>query len=179
MKLRHVSILGAVILGTTGLLGCAQANRVVMCPVASVLADTATYPGFRVGAEGDPAAELYNVRVVNVTTDCDWEAEQQTSDSDIELVFHATRTPTGDADTYTVPYFVAVTYAGDILAKQIFTVQFYFQPGAASADFSQEVESILTHVEPGKMPYDYQILVGMQLTEAQLNYVKLMGRYRP
>ena len=158
---------------------CGLRTIVKMCPVASILADTSSYPGFKPGAEGDPAGEAFTAKVVGVTTDCDFDARTQRSDSQLEVMFRATRTPTGEAATHTIPYFVAVTYGGQILTKQVFSLDFAFRPGASTAEFSDSIESILNHVETGKLPYDYQIIVGMQLTDAQMNYNRLMGRFTP
>lgn len=169
-----------MVVAATLLFGCGlQAAKIKMCPVASILADTAVYPGFRAGAEGDPAGETFEARLVDVTTDCDFDADKQRSDSSVELSFHATRTPTGEAVTYSVPYYLAVTYAGQILTKRTFDVKFSFRPGESATDFTADVDSILTQVDAGKLPYDYQILVGLQLSDSQMNYIKLMGRYTP
>jgi hypothetical protein len=179
VKIRHFYTLSMMALAGLLLSGCGLRTIVKMCPVASVLADTESYPFFRPGMDGDPAGEAFNAKIVGVTTDCDYDARLMRSDSDAEVMFRATRTPTGEAATYSVPYFLAVTYAGEIRTKKNFSVEFTFAPGASTAEFSQDVESIVNQVEPGKLPFDYQILVGMQLSEAQMNYNKLMGRYTP
>ena len=180
MKTRHFCAVFLMAAASMVLLGCGlRTPPVKMCPVASILADTATYPGFRPGAEGDPAGEAFIARLSGVTSDCDFDANKSRSDSSVELSFRATRAPTGQAATFSVPYYIAVTYAGQILTKRTFTVDFSFRPGESSTEFSADANSILTQIDTGRMPYDYQILVGMQLTDSQLNYVKLMGRYTP
>ena len=180
VKTGHFCTLSMMAVAAMLLSGCGlQAAKIKMCPVTSVLADTAVYPGFRAGAEGDPAGEAFMARLVNVTTDCDFDADKQRSDSSVELSFRATRNPTGEGSTFSVPYYLAVTYAGQILTKRTFDVKFSFRPGESSTEFTADVDSVLTQIDAGKLPYDYQILVGLQLSESQLNYIRQMGRFTP
>ena len=75
----------------------------------------------------------------------------------------ATRPPNGDAATYTVPYFVASVLNGTtILQKQIVATSFGFGPGEATTTFTANVPSTVMHLETGKKPYEYGMLVGIQ-----------------
>ena len=149
----------------------------VVCPTAAILADTASFTVFRNNLQNDPAGALYSVNLDNVKTDCTLDRRNGISDSSLSLSFHARRSPNGNAATYTVPYFVAITQVDHILSKRLLNVQFSFAPGAAYASFEESVDSTEIKLQNGKQPYDYEILVGLQVTPAQRDYNKKMGRF--
>ena len=61
----------------------------------------------------------------------------------------------------------------------MFWATFKFEPGQASTNFEEPVASTVIKIAKGKQAYDYQILVGLQLTKAQLDYNRKMGHYGP
>src|SRR5207245_2347862 len=77
---------------------------------------------------------------------------------------------------YTVPYFVAVTEGSErILARRNYSVAIAFEPGQTTAMASEHIESATLHTDKDKQPYDYQVLVGLQLTRDQLQYNRQSG----
>lgn len=162
------------------LTGCQSAKIKALCPVASILADTSRLTMFKAGMQGDPAGEQYQLRVVEVKTSCDVDIDEGTSDSDIDITFRATRAPSGDAGHFTAPFYVASVLNGTtILNKTILGTVFDFAPGEASVTFTENVPSTQIKYDNGKKPYEYGILVGLQLTREQLDYAKTHGRYAP
>jgi len=159
------------------LAGCSTDKKHGDCPAVSGLADASSMTAFKPGTVTDPTYALYTVEIASVDNDCDWDKRERSADTNITVHFRATRPPNGTAATYSVPYFVSVISGSDILVKRAYTVQFSFDPGQATADFSDTVDSTVINVEHGKQPYDYAILVGLQLSKAQLDYNHAMGRY--
>jgi hypothetical protein len=149
------------------------------CPYAAVLAPASTLTAFRPGAKNDPAGEQYIVGLSGVSTDCSFDSNNGTTDSSLKLSFQAKRPQSPDAASYKVPYFVAITQGERVLSKHDFWVNFSFPAGAATATFRESVASTAITLENGKKPYDYEIVVGMQLTHDQLEYNKKIGRYAP
>ena len=150
-----------------------------LCPSAAALVETSSLTGFAQGATQDPSHALYRVVVRNVTTDCSIDRSERTATSSLDIHFLATRTPTGEAAHYRVPYFVAVRQGADIQAKRVFWVDFTFDPNAATATFDETIDSTVIKIANDKQPYDYQILVGLQLTKEQLLYNRRIGHYGP
>lgn len=148
-----------------------------LCPGAAALVEASTLTGFVPGATPDPAHTLYRVAVSNVTTDCSIDAGARTADSGVDIHFVATRAPTGETVQYRVPYFVAVRQGPNIITKKVFWATFGFAPGEASTNFDQPIDSTVIKIANDKQPYDYQILVGLQLTREQLEYNRKVGHY--
>jgi hypothetical protein len=170
----------AVALGISLLGGCTTDTEKGLCPSAAVLAPTASLTVFRTGAPADPSGELYTLWMTNVSALCDFEKEGKTTNSHLDISFHATRAPSTEAVNYRVPYYVAVTQGGSrILTKKFFLAQVSFEAGATTVDFHQSVDDIGIKVGKGLKIGSYEVLTGIQLTPEQLAYNKKTGRYAP
>lgn len=154
-------------------------SKIVVCPIPAILADTATVTVMRPGTTPDLANELYTVKLVDAQSDCVLDNKTAVVKSSIDLSFRATRLPTREAAHYRVPYFLAVTEGAKIYAKRLYTVDVDFAPGAATATIQQSPEDISVRVENGKLPWNYQLMAGFQMTDAQIQYNKDKGRYLP
>ncbi len=151
--------------------GCQTARQRSACPVANILASASQMTAFKPGMEGDPAGELYAVQIAGVEYNCDFDKDEGTEDMSLVITLRATRAPTGEESTRTVPYFVAVMRDGTtIINKQILATKFTFAPGEASLTFTETVPSTVIKLDNGKKPYDYSLLTGLQLTREQLDY---------
>ena len=159
------------------LMGCSQ--KIVVCPIPAILADTNTITVMRPGAAADLANELFTVTLTNAQGDCVFNQSTGVARASMDLSFHATRAPSRDAATYSVPYFVVVHENARIFAKRLYTLRFTFAPGAAVADITQSPEDVSIKISNGKLPWNYQMLAGFQLTPEQMEYNKIKGRYLP
>ncbi len=171
----------AVVLGFSLLGGCIKSDTEKgLCPSAAGLAPTASETVFRTAAPVDPSGELYTIWMTNVEPACDFEKEYKTTNSHLDIAFHATRAPSTEAANYRVPYYVAVTQGGSrILTKKFFLAQVSFQPGETVTDFHQNVDDIAIKTGKGLKVGSYLILTGLQLTQEQFDYNKKTGRYVP
>ena len=167
-------VLGAAVL----VAGCGQ-KRIVLCPGAAILADTANETIFRPGAPEDLSGVAYTASVSGVRSDCSFDQREGQSFSSIDLDFRAVRAPSPDGARYNLPYFVTLNSAGRVLSKKMYNVSFDFAPGAAVATTDISLDRTAVSLERGLLPTDYQFLVGFQLTQAQLAYNRTMGRYIP
>ena len=161
------------------LLSCSTAKELAACPEAAILADASSLVAFAPGVPQTPANETYRIAVTSITTDCDQDKSANRSTSSVEIHFHAFRHAGTEAVQYTLPYFVAVTQADQIISKQTHTLQFSFAPGQSGADASVSVGAIAVQAPKDKKPADYEILVGLQLTQEQLDRNRRIGRYMP
>ena len=156
-----------------------RSDKTSQCPDAAILANTSSLPAFSPTAEGDPSGVIYKVAMTDVTTPCSYDKDEKSADARVKIFLHAQRPPGGGETSYRVPYYVAVTSGGDILDKKIYWLEFEFSAGAVSSDLEAIVDSTVVQYAKDKNPYDYHLLVGFQLTKAQLDYNSKMGRYEP
>lgn len=160
--------------------GCTSDADKGLCPSANILAPTSVLTVFRANAPADPSGELYTVWMNNVRTGCDFDKHDVVTDSHIRIHFKATRAPSGEAGTYRVPYFVAVTHKGSrVMAKKLFVANVSFGPGETSTEFEDEVDSTVIQIARGNKIGEYEILTGFQLSQAQLDYNLKNNHFAP
>jgi hypothetical protein len=161
------------------LLAACSSNSDKNCPTSAALVETSNMTVFPPGASEDPANALYRIAIASVSTDCDIDTKARKADSSLTIHFVATRAPTGQGVSYRVPYFVVVQTGGDIQSKKVLWAHFSFAPGEASASFEEDVDSTMVKVAGDKQPFDYQLLVGLQLTHDQIEYNRKAGHFGP
>ena len=161
------------------LAGCAGSQIGPTCPSASVLSDTAVLTVFRPGAPADPSGEAFTATIDGVKSSCTYTKGAPTVDATFSFSMHATRLPSPDGATYTLPYFFAITQGERILKKTNMEFKVSFAPGSATASDTESLPDAVIELEPTHPPTDYQLLVGFQLTEAQRAYNQKRGQYAP
>jgi hypothetical protein len=171
--LRILTIAGAAAL----LLSCHPASKMAFCPGFSSVLDAVVASEFNPGATQDPSNVLFTVKITDVSGVCDFDKKGETASSKADITFTATRTQAGADASYKVPYFVAVTQADRIVTKQIRSLIVSFPAGQTSVSIEESVDDIDLKTDRDKKPYDYQILVGLQLTKEQLDYNRKIGIY--
>jgi hypothetical protein len=161
-------------------LGACSTDKTGDCPTITGITDASVAIVFRPGSVPDPANVLYTIELTRVKSHCDIDKKEHSSDASLEISFRATRAPSGAEAHVTVPYFVAVTEGSErILKKQNYSVVVDFVPGQTTATVTDAVASAHLRTAKDKHPYDYQILVGLQLSKAQLDYNRQIGHYGP
>ena len=176
-----VRTLTLAILAAALLTGCTHSDAEKgLCPTTAILAPTSALTVFRQNAPADPSGELYSVWMTNVKNGCDYDKDQKSSNSRIYIRFSAKRAPSPEEVSYRVPYFVTVTHGGDrIMTKKMYLAQVHFMPGEASTSFEETVDDITINFQRGSKMGEYQILTGIQLTRAQLDYNIKNHHYAP
>ncbi len=169
----RLSVLGLALLAA----GCS--NKIVICPVPAILADTSTITVMRPGTTPDLANELYTVKLIDAEGDCVLNQRSGIVKTSLDLTFRATRSPSRDGAVYNVPYFVVATEGAKIYAKRVYNLRVEFAPGAAVATIKQSPDDTQIQLENAKLPWNYQLISGFQLTPAQIEYNKNRGRYLP
>ncbi len=157
------------------LTACSSSTKLAQCPSVAAVIDTATMPVF----EDSPSKLAYTAYIMKATRDCDIEKTEKHVSASVTIDFRAARSNAGAAAAYTVPYFVAISTDGRILAKRQYATRFTFDASQTVADFSETVSSLSLAVSADKRPAEYGIVVGFQLTKAQLEYNRRAGRYAP
>ena len=175
MRITMSAMLAALLLS-----GCVSDTEKGLCPTAAVLAPTSAMTVFRQNAPTDPSGELYTVWMTNVKSSCDFDKDSKTTDSKLRVMFSAKRAPNGEGANYRVPYFVTVTHGGNrIMTKKMYLTDVTFPAGVTEVSFEQPIESVAIKPERGAKIGEYQILTGLQLTRAQLDYNTKNYKYAP
>ena len=171
----RLTVLAALLLA-----GCTTDQDRGLCPDANILVPASVVTVFRVGAPADPSGELYTVWMSNAFTGCDFDKDETATNSHIRIHFKATRAAGGEAGSYKVPYFIAVTHKGSrIMAKKLFIANVSFGPGETSTEFEDTIDSTKIKIARGNKIGEYEILAGFQLTQAQLDYNVKNHHYAP
>jgi hypothetical protein len=176
MRIRTFAILAAFAVS-----GCTHSDSEKgLCPSAAVLAPTSALTVFRQNGPEDPSGEQYTVWMTNVKSGCDYDKDERAANSRIHIQFAARRPPAPEEANYRVPYFVTVTHGGSrIMTKKMYLAEIHFGAGQASASFEETVNDITIRFERGSKMGEYQILTGIQLTQAQLDYNNKNHHYAP
>ncbi len=180
--------LAALMVATMTLSGCdtwrsavnyIRSDNANVCPDANILANTAVIPAFDPAQGADPSNVVYTAQFTGLQSRCDYAKRTNKIDANVRITFKATRPPGGEAAHYKVPFYVAVTSGGQIVDKQIHWLEFDFPKASAAVQGEELVDSIDFDVARDKKSYEYHLLVGFQLTQAQIDYNKKMGQYLP
>jgi hypothetical protein len=168
----------AAILVALSVSGC-SGDKEDICPTMTGVTDASVRTVFRPGAAEDPANVLYTAEIMSVTGACDYDKKSRETDASLNVDVRATRAPSGAEAQYVVPYFVAVTEGARILARRNYSVTLSFQPGQTVATTTDTVGSTQLITAKDKQPYDYQVLVGLQVSRAELDYNRRSAHYQP
>jgi hypothetical protein len=180
--------LAALIAAAISLSGCdtwrsavnyIRSDSTSVCPDVSILANTAVIPVFDPHAGADPSNVVYTAQMTGLKSRCDYSKQHNQVDANVRLFVKVSRPSGGEATHYKVPYYIAVTSGGEIVDKQIHWLEFEFPQASANLQLEELVDSVLIPVAKEKKSYEYHLLIGFQLTQAQLDYNKKMGQYLP
>ena len=162
------------------LAGCNDDRRTLNCPGVAILADTALRPELKPGAAPtDPSALSYSVRAQNIETTSTLNQKQGVTDSNVTITFRATRPPSSQAAHYVVPYFLAINQEARVLNKRMFNIEINFPAGSSSVTAETTIANTELHLEYGRLPQDFQFIVGFPLSAEEQAYVKAMAPYTP
>lgn len=178
MKLYRRLILVAVLAllsaacGTTG----EKAKAPPKCPLVGILDDTARARYFAEPARPDLNMLAYDVELRNAALiSCEWRADQVVSKIRFEAA--ARIGPGAVSDTLELPMFLAlIDPDGQPLAKVPSTETVKFTKDKPFQRFAREVKNIYITPKDGDVSGDYEILLGIQLTRAQLEFNRNSAR---
>ncbi len=141
------------------------------CPRAVVLSEAAEMVEFRPGPGRDLTDVLYTGEVVGMSSTCEYDNDGYV-DSDVLLTVALTRGPAAEGNIGRFTYFIAITNPADkIIAKQVFPVEVEY-PGFGPRVAVQEEVSQRIHYAPNADARYYRIIIGFQLTQDQLEFLR-------
>ncbi len=148
--------------------GVSAPKPAMYCPKPAVLQQAAQMTQFLPG-RADIAGQVISARITGVAGSCDSHAKGMNVVS-FQIGFAATRGPAGTAQAQPLQYFVSIVNGDTIVSKSIYGIDFKYD---GTAD--QAVATTKTiKVDAPNMPQsaDEQILVGFQMTPAELSYAQ-------
>lgn len=140
------------------------------CPIVGILDDTARARYFADPANPDLDILAYDVELRHaVLVSCEWRKDQVVSKIRFEAA--ARIGPGARSDTVEIPMFIAIIDPdGKPLAKAPSTEKIQFSAEKPFQRFAREVNNIYITPEDSDKSGDYEILLGLQLTRAQLDF---------
>ncbi len=160
MKLRVV-VPAAVLL----LFGCATEEIPEPCPPVGLVDGLARVSAFEPQASVDPGRKLWSAYLADLRSECTLGSRGMLMT--VGFLVLAERGPANADGIARQPFFVAVTGPdGRILAKQEFGLELTFEGEARRVIHQEVIEPFLPGT--GQPWLDYRILVGFQLSEAQV-----------
>lgn len=160
-----------------GLAACAgSSERAPACPRAAVLNDAATMTRFAPGGGRDPLDIDFDVEIADLASGCQFDKKGKSFDRLVVAVAPVLVTTRGPANTsrkVEYVYFVSLIGPdGDIVSKQSFPVTVPFsgnqrQLTQRDDDPPVTIDIPLTRLEDA---VNYEVLIGLQLTEDELQY---------
>ena len=99
--------------------------------------------------------------------------------ADLQLDFAFGKGPLGTADSHNYTYWVAVTRRnGAVLAKEYFTVDADFRESVVDATRVELKDIIIPRADETISGVNFEVLVGFQLTDEQLEFNRAGKRFR-
>jgi hypothetical protein len=159
-------------LGIAGaaLSGCSWfSKKTEVCPRVQILADAAQLTNYRPGDGRDVTDVVYQGEVSSVTSECKYDKDTKTVDMTATLTLVATLGSASRQGNVTLPFFVSVIdrKTQNVLNKVNFQSAVPFPEGRRRSGVSEEIAERIK-IAAGHKVTDYEVLVGLQLTEEQL-----------
>ena len=158
------------LLTLTSLAGCGAdpANPPpIFCPQVAVLQQASSLTQFLPGP-ADMADEITQAQITGVAGACTLKAKKQRLQVSFRVGFAASNGPANHSATLNLPYFVAITQGNNIISEQNYNIDLSFAGNLATTQAT--TRSFTLDFPNQSSSRDLQILIGFQLTPAQLSY---------
>lgn len=148
------------------------------CPQIAVVEDLKSLTQFEVPSAPTPGEKISSIAMTGLDTKCT--VTDKTVAVDISVRFDGYLGPQAaewqsQSRSFAYPYFIAVTTpAGEILSKEVFAATIRYDAGETAITQQEKTRQIIPLREDTK-PGQYEILIGFQLTEDELNYSRMMA----
>lgn len=138
------------------------------CPRFGGLETATQQVKFRPGQGRDLTDVMYMVRLNGVQRTCVY--DKQGAAIAMKVAFALELGPANPDRNASFQYFVAITDPGNnVLAKEVFPVSLAFPANVGYVEKADDLDQRIP-LPVGRSASDYQIIVGLQLTEAELDY---------
>lgn len=147
------------------------------CPPAGAIYNASRIVAFDGDKQLFPNVE-YTGEIVDVRLYCRYTGTNPVR-AEIEIDFGFGKGPAADSNRRDYSYWIAVTRrSGKVLNKEYFTVQADFTDGPVTGATELIQEIIIPRADESVSAANFEVLIGFDLTEEQLNYNKEGRRFR-
>jgi hypothetical protein len=146
------------------------------CPRITILADGADLTRFREGAVPDIASMTSDARLVGFNAACDYTRRRDGVNVRISAVFDVERGPVATVPRVTLPWFIAVTDAGDgqIIERRDFVTPLVFQ-GNENRVRIASTPVVLSFPADERLVENHNVRLSFQLSPEQLELNRRRG----
>ena len=173
---RHAPGAALLLVALSGLAGCGGADRpqfAPACPQTGILRDGADLTRFR-GGGTDLTDIVVDGRITALTGKCSLDDNTHLH-TVLSVSMDITRGPAAIGRQSDVTYFISVSKGDTILDKQDFTFNVNFPRNSEHLRLTGDQIDLVLPVDPKTSGAAYNILVGFQLTPAELAFNRRRG----
>jgi hypothetical protein len=167
---RRLTVAAAVAV-LAGLSGCGMFGPAAPqydCPATAAVGDATVLSKFRPGPGRDLTDVQYQVRLVDVISQCSYDSKGVTVQ--MRAGFALELGPANPDRRATYEFFVAITDPNnEIVAKRVFTTPVAFPQNVGYVEHLEELQQRIP-LSKGGSAADYRIIVGLQLTPEELEF---------
>ena len=148
------------------------------CPQVAIVEDLKNLTQFETPAQPSPGTKISSVSLANLESVCS--LSDKTVAIDMSLTFDGQLGPKvsewkTQSRSFAYPYFIAVTTpTGEILSKEVFAATLRYEAGETAIAQQEKIRQVIP-LRPDTPPSSYEVLVGFQLTDDELNYARMMA----
>lgn len=153
------------------------ATNTVGCPQVAVVEDLKTLTQFETPSKPTPGTKISSITLSGIKSACN--ITKNTVAVDIGLRFEGHLGPQADewktqSRSFAYPYFIAVTtQSGEIISKEVFAATISYEKAEKALIQEESIRQVIP-LRNGMTASSYEILVGFQLTDDELNYSRMM-----
>ncbi len=152
------------------------------CPQVEIIEELSTLHEFKKPTSPTEETRISSVELTNIKSSCSYAAKSVTVD--LKLAFEGKLGPkakrsASDTPFFSYPFFIAVTSpGGDILAKEVFAASMTYKPDQTQQIYYESLRQMIPigNRARGKR---YKVLVGLQLSQDQLDYNRKLMEPKP
>jgi hypothetical protein len=146
------------------------------CPRITILADGADLTRHREGAVPDLAAMTSDARLIGFNANCDYTRRRDGVNVRISAVFDIERGPVANVPRVTLPWFIAVTDAGDgqIIERRDYVTPVVFEGNANRVRIASS-PVVLSFPAEERLVENHNVRLSFQLTPEQLELNRRRG----
>ena len=138
------------------------------CPTTAGVADATVLSKFRPGPGRDLTDVRYQVRLADVSSECRYDSKGV--DVRMRAGFALELGPANPDRKAAYDFFIAITDPNDeIIAKRVFTTPLDFPANVGYVEHLEELQHRIP-LPKGGSAADYKIIIGLQLTEDELEF---------
>ncbi len=148
------------------------------CPQVAIVDDLKNLTQFETPSAPTPGTKISSITLSNMESTCS--LNEKTVAVDLTLTFDGQIGPKAtswktESHSFAYPYFIAVTTpTGEILSKEVFAATIRYDGDETAITQKENIRQVIPLREKMSAA-GYEILIGFQLTDDELNYSRMMA----